>query len=294
VAPRSWPNPDGSKTVHAIGDVHIGVINTARRAQFRTDMLSSKLLPSPAARVQIGDGVETWTLTNDTNFNDYMASLPEDAPYYAIIGNHDLYPDTRSGEQAMDAWSWQVNTSRNWTVSLGFVRLIGIGPNDLLGASNPNIILQSDTLAFLDDTLTASTEDCIIFCHAPLFGTVEGDIGTHYVSTEAGFFARENVDILAVLDAQPKAKVWVAGHTHSPLSAPGFVELHDIGARNIVSVNVSALYYTGRQISQILDPLCSIFITYDPPNVEIRARDHGGRCWTTIDGSRVTSVAIPA
>jgi hypothetical protein len=291
---RSWPSPDGAKTIHSIGDLHFGPLNAMRRAQFERDLNTGRVLPSPAARVQVGDGVETWTLANDTALSTYMANLPEDAPYYGIVGNHDMYPDTRSGEAAIDAWSWQVNTSRNWTVDLGFIRLIGVSPNDLEHPTSPRIILDEVTLTFLDDTLAAATNDCFIFCHAPLFGTVGGNIATHWISTEEGFYAQDPTDILAILDARTRAKVWVSGHTHSPLSTPDFVKLHSCGTRNIVAVNSSAIYYTGRTAQQNSDPICSVFLTYDPPNVEVRARDHGARVWTTIGGSRVTSVAIPA
>ena len=76
-------------------------------------------------------------------------------------------------------------------------------------------------LAFLDDQLAQGPDDCWIACHWPLFHTVMGDPRIHFTSAMEGFHAKPDRDIRAILARHPNARLWVSGHTHSPLSAPG-------------------------------------------------------------------------
>jgi hypothetical protein len=212
------------------------------------------------------------------------------SPWYTALGNHDIQNDVRTAAAWAAAYSLQ---SQNYTVDLGFVKLIVVGPDSMISGT---MLLSAATLTFLSNALANAGKPCFIISHAPLYNTVVGSTtGADgvYSSTENFFHAKPDTDIRAILNAQPNAKAWISGHTHSPIDTPGLIKTESVGTRSIVSINCSATFYTGRTL-EWYDPLITLFLTHTGSNLEIRVRNHGAGVWDTVGGSRVVTMPIPA
>jgi hypothetical protein len=108
--------------------------------------------------------------------------------------------------------------------------------------------LSSATLGFLARELEQGPERCWIACHWPLFRTVMGDPRLHYTSAMAAFYAKPDERIRELLARHRNASVWLSGHTHSPLSAPGVIKRVRLARdRAIVAINTSALVGIGKR-----------------------------------------------
>jgi 3',5'-cyclic AMP phosphodiesterase CpdA len=275
--------PDWERTVHCIGDLHAGAITGVRMAALSRDI---DRLGTPALHLQIGDVTERGTEAQDQLALRFLEGLP--GPWVTALGNHDIL---RNGRTAA-AWARAYGQpSHNFSVDLDFARLILIGP----GRSEPGRRagrLSSATLAFLDRELAQGPEDCWIACHWPLFRTVMGDPRLHYTSAMAAFHAKPDERIRELLARHPNARVWLSGHTHSPLSAPGLIKrVRLAGGHTIVAINTSALVGVGKRRNPRA-PLCSLFLTQRQDGLEVRCRDHRAGNWRNIRGRRV--VKIPA
>lgn len=153
--------PDWSRTVHCIGDLHMGAITDVRLDAVRRDV---DRLGTPALHVQVGDATESGTEVQDRIALAFL--------------NHDVLRNGRSAA----AWARAYGRSgHNFSVDLDFARVILIGPDrsEPGGAAGR---LSARTLAFLDDQLAQGPENCWIACHWPLFRTVMGDPRLHFTS----------------------------------------------------------------------------------------------------------------
>lgn len=284
--PRVWPVPETRNLLHLIGDTHFGAITSARSNKVLDD-LSHELVPTPACHIQVGDTTDNGTSGEDTTALAWLNQL--DADWYAVCGNHDIWRDGRTVAAWASAYGY---ASKNYTVELDFAKLIMVGPDSMGYPPNQaQITLASGTLDFLEDELASAKRDCIVVCHAPLRDTVVGDTSLVWSSAETEFYVHPDTDIRAILGASRRAKVWVSGHTHSPITTSGFVTTAQCGNRNVVAVNASALYYTGRSL-QWNDPLVSLYMNYFPTHVEVRFRDHGAGSWHGPDGDLVVMAAV--
>ena len=271
---------DWSRTVHGVGDLHVGAIRRARMAGVLEDVAT---LPTPALHLQIGDATERGVAAEDRMARRWMGRLP--GPHDTILGNHDILHNERTPAQWARAYGYR---SKNFTVGLPFVRIIAVGPD----RSHPREragLLSRATLAFLERELARSPKDCWIACHWPLFRTVLGNPDKVFTSAMVPFHAKPDSEIRALLARHANAKVWLSGHTHSPLSAPGLISRARLPRRrSILTVNLSALVAVGRS-AQPTDPLCSLYLTHRPAKIEIRFRDHRAGAWTKSRGRRVVT-----
>ncbi len=298
---RAWPVPDLSQTIHLIGDVHFGPgtgMPVNRSSRVLNDLLTG-MLPKDITRIQLGDAVEIFTAQYDIDFLNWQSQIP--GTWRHVVGNHDINGNSRTGDACATRYGF---SGRNWTLDAGFAKLIGVSPQQLnLAGANEftSITLDTTALNFLDAELANATKDCIVFAHAPLWNSVLQASGeTQYDSTQANFWLRPsshdgaNPSVEGILNSRPRAKCMVTGHTHSAMHATGLIKSHNLGSRSIVTINGSALFYVGQGKDFVTDPLKTMFLSWNPPNIEIRVRNHGARCWDTIGGNKVSTIAIPS
>jgi 3',5'-cyclic AMP phosphodiesterase CpdA len=270
-------------TVHCLGDLHAGAITDVRMNAVSRDL---ERLGPPALHLQIGDATEGGGAAEDELALRFLERLP--GPWVAALGNHDIMRNGRSAAAWARAYGQR---SQNFTVDLDFVQLVVIGPNRSERGRRAGR-LSVATLTFLERELAEAGKDCWIACHWPLFRTVMGDPRRHYTSAMAAFHAKPVERIRELLRRQPNAKLWLSGHTHSPLSSPGLIKRVRLGPRrSVVAINASALVGVGKRRNPRA-PLCSLFLTHRPDGVEVRSRDHRAGEWRNIRGRRVVEVSI--
>ena len=254
--------PDWSRTVHCIGDLHMGAITDVRLEAVRRDIAR---LGTPALHLQVGDATEGGTEAQDRLALAFLGGLP--GPWVAALGNHDVLRNGRSA----GAWARAYGQSgHNFSVDLDFARVILIGPDrsEPGGAAGR---LSARTLAFLDDQLAQGPESCWIACHWPLFRTVMGDPRLHFTSAMDAFHAKPDRRIRAILARHPNARLWLSGHTHSPLSAPGLIKRVKLArGRTLLAINASALVGIGKRRDPRA-PLCSLYVTHHRDRIEVRS-----------------------
>jgi hypothetical protein len=120
---------------------------------------------------------------------------------------------------------------------------------------------------------------------------VMGDPRRHFTSAMAAFHAKPDAEIRELLSRHQNAKLWISGHTHSPLSAPGLIKRVRLAPkRSIVALNTSALVAVGKRRNPRA-PLCSLYLTHRPGVIEIRARDHRNGEWRNLRGRPLVEVA---
>jgi hypothetical protein len=276
-------SPDWTRTVHCVGDLHAGGITDVRRDAVAEDLAG---LRAPALHLQIGDATETGLAAEDEIAMAFLHGLP--GPWAAVLGNHDMLRGGRSATSWARAYG---QSGPNFTVDLDFIRIIVVGPKRS-EPGNRSGRLPPSTLSFLDEELERRDRDCWIACHWPLFRTVMGDPKRHFTSAMAAFHAKPDKRIRELLASHRNAKLWLSGHTHSPLSAPGLIKRTQLARkRSILTINTSALVGIGRRRDS-RDPLCSLFLTHRHGRIEVRARDHRAGAWRTLRGERVLTVEM--
>jgi 3',5'-cyclic AMP phosphodiesterase CpdA len=270
--------PDWERTVHCIGDLHAGAITDVRVEAVGRDL---ERLGTPALHLQIGDATERGTPAQDQLALRFLARLP--GPWVTVLGNHDILGNHRTAAAWARAYGQQ---SHNFSVDLEFARVIAIAP----GRTEPGNgagRLPRTTLAFLERELASGPEHCWIACHWPLFRTVMGDPRLHFTSAMPAFHAKPDDRIRELLARHRNARLWLSGHTHSPLSAPGLIKRVRLArGHSIVAINASALVGVGKRRDPRA-PLCSLFITQRGGGIEIRCRDHRRGAWRNIRGRRI-------
>jgi 3',5'-cyclic AMP phosphodiesterase CpdA len=281
---RSWPSPAPERTVHVIGDVHVGATPPVRLEAVLAD-LGTRYVPRPVHHLQVGDMTDHALPAEDIGARGWLARLP--APRTTIMGNHDILHDRRTPGQWAQAYGLP---APNYRTELPFVRILAVAADRDAEASAAGL-LSPATLAWLDTELAAAPGDCWIACHWPIRGTVTGDTTRVFSSLEPFFHAKPDADIRALLARHPSATAWISGHTHSPLDAPGLVFRLQVGGRGVACINASALTYTGRS-REWTDPLASLFLTHRSGAIEVRFRDHGAGVWTSASHQRVATVAV--
>jgi hypothetical protein len=274
--------PDWKRTVHCVGDLHAGAITDVRIGAVRHDV---RRLGRPALHLQIGDATERGIAAQDEIALEFLARLP--GPWVTVLGNHDILRNVRTPAAWARAYGQK---SRNFSVDLDFARLIAVGP-DRAEPGRRSGRLSPRTLAFLERELDDGPKDCWIACHWPLFHTVMGNPHLHYTSAMPAFHAKPDDEIRELLARHRNARVWLSGHTHSPMSAPGLIKRVRLAPRrSITAINTSALVGIGKRRSPRA-PLCSLYLTHHRDRLEVRCRDHRRRAWRNIRGRPVIELS---
>jgi 3',5'-cyclic AMP phosphodiesterase CpdA len=268
--------------VHCLGDLHAGAITDVRMRALSRDI---ERLGTPALHLQIGDITERGRREEDRAALRFLDRLP--APWVTALGNHDILDNDRT----VAAWARAYGQeSQNFSVDLGFVRVIVVGPKRTEPGKRAGR-LSTRALSFLDRELDESDTDCWVACHWPLFRTVMGDPRLHFTSAMDAFHVKPDERIRELLLRHDNAKAWLSGHTHSPLSAPGLIKRTRLARRrSIVTINASALVGVGKRRNPRA-PLCSLYLTHRRGRIEVRSRDHRAGAWRNIRGRRVVEVA---
>lgn len=288
--PREWPIPDASRTIHLIGDLHVGEMTQQRLDIVSAGLLSPFVPAQPVCHLQLGDTTQDATAEQDATVQAWLDTL--DAPWYTLCGNHDLKNyatnvTTRTGDEWAAAYGY---ADQNYIVDLGICTLIVVGPDNLTGGSG-QINLTQTTLDWLDTTLAGTDDRCLIACHAPLYTTVlTSDYVGGFASTQEAFYVHDDTDIRAVLAEHDNALAWLSGHTHSALDATDLVKRETVGERTIATINGSALVWNGANSADFGDPLITMYLTLLDDRLEVRFRDHGAGVWTGPNGQRVSTV----
>ena len=276
-------NPDWEHTVHCIGDLHAGAITRARMEALSRDI---EQLGPPALHLQVGDATEGGREHEDGLAREFLDDLP--GQWVTALGNHDILHNDRTVADWASAYD---QSSQNFTVELDFVRVIVIGP-DRNEPGRRAGRLSGATLSFLEHELESTETDCWVVCHWPLLRTVMGDPRLHFTSAMEAFHAKPDAGIRKLLARHRNANVWISGHTHSPLSAPGLIKRTRLAPkRSIVAVNASALVGIGKRRDPRA-PLCSLYLTHRPGVLEVRSRDHRAGAWRKLRGRQVVELAV--
>jgi 3',5'-cyclic AMP phosphodiesterase CpdA len=269
--------------VHCLGDLHAGAITDVRIGAVARDIAR---LGAPALHLQIGDVTERGREDEDRAALAFLGRLP--ARWVTVLGNHDIMGNARTPAAWARAYGQE---SQNFSVDLGFARVIVVGPNRTEPGERAGR-LSVRTLSFLERELDESHKHCWVACHWPLFRTVMGDPRLHFTSAMEAFHAKPDERIREILLSHPNAKVWLSGHTHSPLSAPGLIKRTRLAPkRSITAINTSALVGVGK-LRNPRAPLCSLYLTHRREGIEVRCRDHRAGAWRNVRGRGV--VEVPA
>lgn len=293
--------------IHAIGDPHVPVLTAVRRTKFLGD-LADGLMPTPVVRVILGDlsnenGSNVNAGADDTTSVAFANSIAPAAPWYTLIGNHDIWRNNRTAAAAATAYG---QASLDQVIDLPNVRLILVNPDTmaLYPTDQNTIVLEAAKLTWLGNQLAGTTKDCLVFCHAPLKNTVTdasaaGSGGTIFDSNTAGFFVMgpnhtDDTEIRAVLNAHSNAVAWISGHTHEDpyRTTTTMWQTVSVGTRNIAAINVPVLYYITPSVDAS-DAIYSMYLVHKGPGtktVEVHLRNHSSCVWDGNDSGRVVSL----
>jgi 3',5'-cyclic AMP phosphodiesterase CpdA len=305
VTARDWPVPPEAATVHLIGDVQTALpsLYATSMRQGRRDKLAYDFrhgqLPTPAGgHLTVGDLIHRGMAAEDADAAALFGELTANtgAPVHKVMGNHDIYDNLRTPSQWATAWGL---ASPSYTVDLPWVRLIILGIEPLRdGTGTPGVLdqgkcyLSTATIAWLDAQLQATTKDCWIVCHAPLRYTVSGTATEGWLRTDG--------DLDAVLAANPNAKAWISGHTHTALSEPDVFVTTTVNGRLMAHINAGAVANDTTPTDDVIDwtteyhvPMRTFWVTYvDSDRYELRTRDHGAGAWVPRDASTGPRLAV--
>jgi 3',5'-cyclic-AMP phosphodiesterase len=193
--------------VAQISDLHVkrpgtlayGHVNTAT-ALCRCVEELNRFRPRLSMVVISGDLVDTPTAEEYDHLKILLASL--EIPFLAIPGNHDERTLMRAA--LPDQPYTQSNGALNIVSRLGDLDLLLI---DSTVPGEPYGELNADTLAWLEDTLAASTtRPALVFLHHPPFVT-----GIDHMDRQN---LRNAHELAAVLRRHERARLVAAGHLH--------------------------------------------------------------------------------
>lgn len=280
---RPWPIPDPERTFHLVGDVqgipYLGA--KANRAEVTMHDMTNRTIPHLAYTLQVGDFCSSGPDSFFPPTIEFMDTISRDGQWHATIGNHDKpipewEPDlVRSADEAAALIGMP---NKNYVADLGYAVLIVF----FIRAWGYSTEEAPDT-AWLAATLDQYPDrTCMVMVHPPLRQTIR--------TGGADMLATDDTAIRTVLDTRPQARLWLCGHTHSPLFDP-IVKPVSVGSRSILQVNASALLNQPFNITNdTWDPLRSLYVTVHDDRTEVRFRDHGAQQW--IGGSQKISRAI--
>lgn len=289
---RRNPLPSGGITVHVIGDVHAGPVDS--NEPWRLDTVARDALrdrtPTPVAVVQVGDGCNNNPAIDTPILDNFLDRLG--VPWWAVMGNHDIDHEVQTPAQ----WAARLGyPAPNYTVDLDGLRLVMFSPSAAWAAYD---VASPTALAWLDAAIGGTSNPVFVACHFPLYNTVMGVAGVDALSTEVPFYLRtvatpgNSNDILDVLAAHPNLKAWLSGHTHSRIDLPGLVKAVDHNGHRFAAINASTIWYAYATPYPLdaRDTMNTLYVTLLEDRIEVRARDHGAGQWASPNGNQVWTV----
>lgn len=292
---------DSATNLHLISDPHCQPDVTARTRLDKVLADSRRMtgLSTIDARMVLGDLMGSPEQANADIWHTWSDGLAEGGlPVLGVVGNHDIYDPRIPGPRDQKWVPSQAAAilglpAPNYTMDLGDIRIIVLAPTDSQYDVRWPLTLGPNELYFLDASLSSTTKPCVIAFHAPMSRTVGG------LETLVGFSSWEDwvkvnsnpaggdSELREILSAHTNAMAFLSGHTHSPLESPGLLSMVEFGSRNMVHINASGLWYTGRNNPAYAahDPLCGLLMSVlDEHTIEVRFRDHGSGVWTVPPG----------
>lgn len=158
-------------------------------------------------------------------------------PKTIVAGNHEIfYSDALSPKGSMVKATPELRKQRQeqfkktfnqpalyYTKELGNYLLVFVAP-DKLNPKHP-VELSDVQLSWLEQVLSKNSQKpTIIFCHAPLEGTLTDSAKKVYIEKH---FAQPAAKLGEVLLRHPHVKLWVSGHTHTKLKNENFADTKD-------------------------------------------------------------------
>ncbi|HEY4034912.1 MAG TPA: metallophosphoesterase [Ktedonobacteraceae bacterium] len=250
----------------AIGDMHYRAIpawnefHTQRLAPLFEDLHEIWLQEGiPAFCVSPGDLVETGTVENYQVAKVSLAKQLGNVAFYPGIGNHEYHildeEPTALVQTFTDIWDKPIRYS--WQAGKVVCIMLDY-PNPATLADPKHIYISQETLAFLDETLTANADRlAVIFLHCPLYNTVlDRDPEQHrdYNSLQNFFSPDNSQEVRAILARHRNAFLYISGHTHSGWEAPNLVLTEKLGEHPLTFVNLMSPWYTGKSKGPRLSP----------------------------------------
>jgi predicted phosphodiesterase len=276
-----WPSPprdDGSTLLCAIGDTHYNDFKPARREQFITSMVRGAV---PDLYIHVGDVTDIGhTLQNDAG-KAYLDQLP--APWIAASGNHDVM--TQSAATFAAAMGMP---GKDFTHDIDHIRLI----SPAVEAEQTNLTLTAAQLSWMEEQFAAlGGRHGYVLHHVPLKNTVLGDTSQVFASTQAHFYTHPDATVRALLAEYPDVKAWISGHTHSPKDTPGLLKVESVGGHTIACINAGSPHYIGLG-ETYTDPMHVLYLSCYEDRIAVRPRNVGAWAWDTINGKRMTELAL--
>lgn len=256
---RPYSRAPVDRTIHLVGDTQ-GI--TPRRRTLVLNDLKKDRTPDVAYRLQVGDFVagkgapELFPAAKD--FMNAMGS----GDWWTCIGNHD-YDMADYDPPPSDAPALMGMPGMDFVVDLGYIVIL----STFVRAGTGAWPTPYDT-TWLDQTLGQySDRRCAVLAHPPIF---RAD------SPSAEAPDKEAID--AVLAEHSNCVAWLCGHTHRPMDADRMVTAIDLGPREMIHIDASAVHYTVPGVDWN-DRLITQYVTFGPDEIEVRFRDHGAHQW---------------
>jgi len=284
----------------AIGDLHFHA--NEQWNGFHTQRLSSLFADlrflwseegAPAFCVSPGDIIELNMPENFQLAKKQMTALLGKIPFYPGLGNHELYAENTESERYLiqDFTAFWGKPARYYWVE-GGVLCIMLDP---IGYPEP--YLTQESLTFLQTALAKHPGHLsVIFCHCPLYKTVldrDPAQNLDYHSLDPFFALQNSTEVRTILGKFQQVGLFLSGHTHSGLGAPGLVYTEELSGHPVTFVNLMSPWYTGYHKGATLNQDGTIFeYTPDDPDfivsfafhiyrdqALIRLRNHRSRSW---------------
>lgn len=220
------------------GDLHAGLCPPER-----TEAVFGAALRHPDAAFMAvpGDLTNASLPEQYTLLEPLIASLP--FPFYGSMGNHDALPGADGAPRALFCRALGVEDS-NYRRDIGGTRFVFLSSD---GSPDGCTVVIERGLGLLEDSLQTATGPVVVFCHAPLTGTIGGVPGRPcFLSDDAAFGLAESVTVRRLVEQAGRPVVWISGHTHTPVDAETLVMSERVGDTLMHHVNVSSPFFTGR------------------------------------------------
>jgi Icc protein len=155
-------------------------------------------------------------------FRKIMGKYTREGDWLVTTGNHEFYDKSASDEVALTRFREAFGLDRPYNSRVvGGIHFVMLADEQWKGAPrNPDWAwLTAEQLRWFEGVLREHREKFTVVClHQPLQDTVLGTSGGN------GFAGCGQVkELKAILQQNPQVKLWLSGHTHRRLEAPGQV-----------------------------------------------------------------------